>query len=367
MITVLILGCLLGGAVWGGLWVKNYVKQNEETTTVELPGIKNTEQFNCRYLLPDSSWKPNPEVTSKMAVNFSLSRKQPNNNMALFCRDYVRRLPAESEMLDTALSKLRSQFKPIEWERKPDSSRKLGNQPVALHLEFVGVDSNGVEMNGEVQVLGYRGFGYWFYTWCPAELKETEATEWSKLSDNFSLGPKREGWKETPRPRDTLVIAELPYQIAFVKEVWKPQPPEKWDPNARVVLLGHDPTESKHAGKAANFRLIALEKAPGVKEAFDIAQKYLTDKEKEEYSETVISPLKNKEGKDQISLTDLGDERGYLGKFEVRNTEERIRFVILAAVRSPENTLMLLCDAEFARKDFWDTEFTELLKSLRKK
>lgn len=365
IVTVIVLGGLLGGAVWGGLWVKNYLKQNEVATPLETPGIKNTEQYNCKYLLPDSAWKPNSEVTAKMAVNFALSRPKPNNNMALFCRDYVRRLPSESELLDTALSKLRSQLKPLEWERKNNSTRKLGNKPVAVHLEFVGVDPNGVEMNGEVLALGYRGFGYWFYTWCPADQKETLESEWGQLRENFSLGPKREGWKEIPLPKDTLVLADLPYEVSYT-EIWKAQPPEKWDPNARIVLLGHDPTESKHAGKAANFRLLVLEKAPGVKEAFDVALKYLTEKEKEAYSETVISPLKNKEGKEQISLTDLGNERGYLGKFEVRNTEERLRFMVLAAVHTPENTLMLLCDADFARKDFWDAEFAELLKSLRK-
>ncbi len=363
----IILGAVLSGVAWGGIWVYHYVKENEPATNEDLPGIKDTEALNCKFVLPGAAWQHNPDLTAKMAVNFCLSQKKPSNNVALYCFDYRTRLPSEAEMLDTALGKLRRLFRPLEWERKTSSPRKLGNQPAALHLEFQGADGNNVEMAGEVLVLGYQGFGYWFFTWCPADQKDILEAEWSKLRECFSLRRKRDGWKETPRPRDRLAIAETPYALEFVKEVWKPQPPDKWDPNARVVLLGSDPNEPKHAGKAANFRLIVLEKAPGVKEAFDVAQKYLLEKEKEEYSETVITPLKNKDGKDQVSLTNLGDERGYLGKFEVRNTEERMRYMVLAAVKAPENTLMLLCDADLARKDFWDTEFAELLRSLRKK
>lgn len=366
IITVLVLAALLGGGVWAAIWVAGYVKKSEQATPVEVPGIKDAEKSNYKYVLPGGSWKLNPEVTAKLAVNFCLSQKQPSNNMALFCRDYVRRLPSEAEMLDTALTKLRVFFKSVEWERKSGSSQKLGQQPVAIHLEFQGVDPNGVPTDGEVLVLGYHGFGYWLFSWCPTDQRETLQAEWSKLRDNFSLLNRRDGWKETPRPRDTIAIAGLPYEIAFVKEVWKPDSADKWDPKAILVLLGFDPTGARHAGKAANFRLVALEKAAGVKDAFDSAQKYFTEKEKEEYPETIVTPLKNKD-KDQISLTDLGDERGYLGKFEVRNTEERVRYVVVAAIQAPASTVMLLCDADFARKDFWDPEFAELLRSLRKK
>jgi len=304
---------------------------------------------------------------ARMIVNFSLTRGKPNNNMALFCRDYKHRLPSEAEMFDTALTKLRGHFSPVEWERKSKSDVKLGNKPVALYLEFQGTDHNNVEMTGEVLVLGYQGFGYWFYTWCPLEQKETLAPDWSKLRANFALLDRRAGWKETPRPRDTLDVPDLPYEVPFVKEVWKVQPTEKWDPNARAVLVGHDPTEFKHSGKAANFRLIVLEKTPGVKEAFDAAQKYLLEKEKAEYPDTILTPTKNKEGKDQISLTDIGSERGYLGKFHVRNAENRERFMVLGALHGQETTLMLLCDCDIARRDFWETEFAELLKAFKKK
>jgi hypothetical protein len=369
LLGVLVLGALLGGAVWGAIWVYNYVKENDTgPATADLPGIKDTEQSNYRYLLPGGSWKPNPEVTAKMVVNFCLSRNKPNNNLAVFCRDYTRRLPSEGEMIDTALTKLRSLLSPLEWERKPKSSIKLGNQPVAVHLEFQGTNPHGIEMNGEVLVIGYQGRGYWFFTWCPAEQIETLASEWIKLRDNFTLLNQKESWKETPRPRDTIGIPEIPYEVAFVKEVWKVQPPLKAaDPNARVFLLGNDPGGPIHASKAAHFRLVLLDKAPGPKEAFDAAQKYVLEKEKEEYSETVITPTKNKDGKDQISLTDIGDERGWLGKFQVRNTDARERYLVLATVAGTENTLVLLCDCDYGRKDFWDTEFAELIKSFKKK
>ncbi len=362
---LLALGAVAGGAVWGAIWLFNQFQAIH--TTAEVPEIKDLARFNCRYALPEGTWKPNSTAVTRMVVNFSLTRGKPNNNMALFCRDYTHRLPSEAEMFDTALTKLRGHFNPLEWERVEKSTVKLGGQPVALHLEFQGTDNDNVTMNGEVLVLGYRGFGYWFCTWCPLDQKETLAPEWSKLRANFSLLDGRAGWKETPRPRDTLDVPGLPYEVPFVKEVWGVQLPEKWDPNARAVLVGHDPTQFKHSGKAASFCLIVLEKAPGVKEAFDLARKYHLEREKAAYPDTIVTPTKTKAGKDQISLSDIGNERGYLGKFHVRNTEALERFQVLAALQGQENTLLLLCDCDLAQRAFWETEFAELIKAFKKK
>ncbi len=362
---LVVLAVAVGGAIWGAVWLYKYVKRMQPDG--DLAAIKDTEKDNYKYALPSGSWDLNREVMTRLVVHFCLTRNKPNDNLALFVRDYQRRLPSEAEMLDVALFKLRNHFSPLEWERKPKPSFKFGNQPVALYLEFQGTDNNGVAMTGEVVVIGYQGFGYWFYTWCPVDQQETVAQEWPRLRENFTLLNRRDGWKESPREKDTQPIADLPYEVTFVKEVWKVRDPEKWDPSAQVVLVGYDPNEFKHSGKAASFRLLVLDKAEDAEKTYEAARKHLEEKEKVDYPETSLSLLKTKDGKDLKSFTDIGSVRGTLAKFQVRNTEDRVRFMVMGTVQAKDKTLMLLCDCDMARRDFWETEFAELLKGFKKK
>jgi len=49
----------------------------------------------------------------------------------------------------------------------------------------------------------------------------------------------------------------------------------------------------------------------------------------------------------------------------VQNTEALQHFLVLAVVNRPEGVLLLVGDCLWERRDFWDQEFTALLKSLK--
>ncbi len=130
----------------------------------------------------------------------------------------------------------------MEWEPKPKPGGKIAGLPVATQIDFEAVE-DGVPISGEVCVVAARGFGYWFFTWCPTEQKDTVSADWDKVRSGFSLGKNREGWKETARESDSASVEGLPYEIRYVKGLWIFQgKPEAWDPNARVVLVqGSEP------------------------------------------------------------------------------------------------------------------------------
>jgi hypothetical protein len=365
LIVMIFLGGILGGAIWGVLWALKHVETEGDP---EGPLVQDTEKGNFKFVPPAGPWFANRTAAVKLDINFAMTRREPTNNLALFYRDYLQRLPGEGEMQDQALVKLRKYFTAVEWEHRPKPEGKLAGLPVKVQIDFEAVE-DGVPVSGQVSVVAARGFGYWFFTWCPADQKDTGSAEWEKVRSGLSMGKNRDGWKETDRESDSASVEGLPYEIRYVKGLWSFQgKPEAWDPNARVVLVGNDPNVQVHSKIAANFRLILMDKTAGLPETAEAARKYIVERQKEEnYPETKEEFIKDKGGKDINSLAKIGTERGHLAKLRIRNTESRERFVVLAVVQAPENTVLLMCDCDYGRKDLWDLEFQVLLNGFRKK
>ncbi len=98
--------------------------------------------------------------------------------------------------------------------------------------------------------------------------------------------------------------------------------------------------------------MIFMDKTAGLQEAAEAARKYVLERQKEEeYPETKEEFIKDKAGKDINTLAKIGTEHGHLAKPRIRNTESRERYVTLAVVQAPENTILLMCDCDFGRKD----------------
>src|SRR6185437_13454868 len=106
----------------------------------------------------------------------------------------------------------------------------------------------------------------WFFTWGPLAEKEQVAAEAEDVRQRFRLLNNREGWRE--RPPETVSTGAssacpVRYRLAYVKEMWRPEKdPKPFDPSADLVLIGHDPTQKAHAGKAATLRVLLLPKQP---------------------------------------------------------------------------------------------------------
>ena len=357
-------GILLGSVALGGtVWL---LQTADLIQVVENPSLQNTESANFRLFLPGPGWTGNSKDRLGLVVAYSLSRE--SDHAAIHYREYRNRLPTVAEFQDLAVTKLTTFFKVRpQYEARTTSGMKLGGQPVSLFLDFEGVDADGVPMVGQCVCVAYRGMGYWLFTWCPEEHKELYGEEWEKLRAGFHLLDNRAGWKETPLEKDVLALKDTPYEIRFTKSVWAPRGLDGYDPNAIAVLLGNDPTETKHVGKAATLQVLLLEPKGNLKASAQEAQDYLKQRQIDEgYPETVISPAKEKGSKDPGILEAIGTESGAISKLHVRNTDTRERFVVLATIPIKDKNLVLLGDCDYARMSFWDVEFTTLLNGLRK-
>ena len=356
----------IGVAVWGGMWLIHWNK-TESTYENPLRGVSQSNNF--RFSLPGKPWRRDTSIELKLHVNLGMRSPERNNCMGLFFKDYKTRLPSDAEMVDEALTKLRAYFQGVEWERKPrDDKITLGGRP-ALSLEFVGEDSEHVPMNGECYMTAYHGFAYWFFTWAPDDdNKDTSRAQWEGLRERFAVLDARKGWTEKPPETEKVQGKKAKYQLTYVKGLWtRKSAPEDYDPLADLVLQGDEPDPSRktHSSKRATFQLLVLPKQENLQAAVAAARAYVLTREKAEYPKTTSQPIKDKNGGEVDRATDSGNEHGHLSKLDVQNTEDLRRFLVLAVVNRPEGVLLLVGDCLWERRDFWDQEFTPLLKSLK--
>jgi hypothetical protein len=364
-----------GLAVWGA--VKGYswlAKRAADSAEPKLPVDYQADVIN--YPPSDSDWVPDENARRGLSVAIARRRSKPRNHLAIHYQDYKTELPSEAVMIDIALTRLRKYFDPVEWERKPDSPDWKLSGIKGIALEFAGFyREDQTQMTGEVVMTASEGIGYWFFTWGPESQRDDIAPQWPVLRSKLTITRSREGWQETPRPTDTLPIADTPYELRYVKQVWQKSQnePKDWDPAAIAVLIGTDPNPKEgkaHVSKQANARVLRLPKVEGeLKEAATAGKDYVLKQQKLEY-ETTKDPVaqKNKAGSVVDGPRATGDVPGWLTKWKVINDEEsRSRYMVLWIARLDDGVIVLQCDCAWDRRDFWEQEFLTLIESFRRK
>jgi len=370
--TVIVLVLCGGGAVAVGLWAFSWVQywyQQGAPGEAHSAGIE--ADYNCHFDFPGGQWKSDEVVKKKMEANLGLTRHSPTSHLALFWKDYKDRSPSEGELLEVALSRLRKYLgTAVEWERKSagDASR-LGGQP-ALHIEYVGPDPENVIVNGECLILAYRGYAYWLFTWGPEAMRDQIAPEWRTLREGFSLLNKREGWKEKPREKEVLAGPKGGYELTFPSDLWKKKPAEEEnDPAVEVVLEAFDidKKEKVHASRAAHLYVMVLSKAADLKAAVAAAREQLSKRlEDAGHGKVEITTVKEK-GVEIDRDADIGALRGRFLRLHVQAEDSNSfeRFYQLGVVQRPDNTLVLLGDCPWERREFGGAEFSLIFQGLK--
>jgi hypothetical protein len=365
--VLLAVGVAAGGAASALLWL--YRQQGGGAGGEE--AALHAEQGNFQFTPPGPDWKPAEEVRLKLRTNLALKRSNPSDNVAIFYRDYKTRLPSEAELVDEALAHLRGYLQGVEWELRPkDAGGQLGGQP-ALELEYEGEGPDQVRVNGLCRMLAYRGYGYWFFTWGPAEEKDLIAPEWDALRQRFALLNNREGWAERPRATRRVQGGKVPYELRYAPGVWRKEKADGYDPAADLVLLGREPEPAggrTRAGKAALLQVLLLGKAPDLKAAAAEAQAHLRKSQQEAAggdngAKVSLEPTADKGGGERDA--DVGDVRGHLSRLHVKNDDGLDRYALLAVVNRPEGVLVLTFDCDWSRRDFWEQEFRALLATFK--
>jgi hypothetical protein len=295
--------------------------------------------------------------------------------MTLMYRDFQTRQPRDAELIDETLNRVRGYLANVEYEVKPkDDKAKLGGQD-AVRLEFQGEDPQHVLVDGECLAMTYRGVGYWLFTWAPADDALALAKEWDALRHGFTLGDQREGWKPVPPKTLTVQGDRLPYKLEYVESVWQKQERDGYDPRADAVLLGYDPKDkdARQGGLAATVQVLALEKTADLDAAVKEAKDAVLEIEKEKEASTdnyafpgaTLNVVDDKNLPNADNNADVGAFHGHISKFEAKKSADHSRYAVLAVVRLDEGVLVVVCECAWARRDYWEQEFTPLLAKLR--
>ncbi|MGH7173733.1 MAG: hypothetical protein ACRELG_25910 [Gemmataceae bacterium] len=354
-------------AVWGGMWLIHYLK----TSSAEQEAERVASVYNSTFSWPDNPWMRDKDIQTRLHVHIGMNARQHNGGLGLLFKDYKDRMPRDAEMLDDALSKLRSYFSGLEWELKSkDAQARLAGQPAQM-LAFQGVDADEVTMNGECYMMAFRGYGYWFFTWAPlGELenhRESIHADWAKLRRRLSLLDNRKGWTAKPRASEKIAGKKATYQLKYVKQLWTREAAEDYDPRADLVLKGHEPNPDRKplAGKDAVVLVLVLPKQANLKAAAAAARDYVKQRETKLYERTTLEPIKDKRGADIDGAADIGTEHGHLSKLHMKNTEDLERYLLIAVVNRPEGVVAVIGECLWERHDFWDQEIMALLKTFK--
>jgi hypothetical protein len=363
---------LLAGGAFGVYWLYLYNLNRSAP-----PIIENEEgRGNFVFQPPGGAWEEDGGAALKFrAVQYAYRRTDPGNrnNFALYYRDYKDRTPSDAEMVSEALIKLRNYFRNVEYDVQPRTeSDRLADRP-ALRLVFQGVspDPENVVSGGEVWMITYRGFAYWFFTWGPQEndqgkdVRARVAAEWPKLRKRLQLRNYREGWKEVPPRTLTFHSEKAPYQVDFNDKVWERQrEPKDSDPRAELALLGYDPRlkqTDRHASNAATALFLLQDKADSLDAAVKKAKDDLLERQKPLYADTTLEEARDESIGKNAATDKVGGLAGKVVKLLMKNAENRQRYVELGVVNLPGNVLVVECECAYDQRDLWQQEFQPLL------
>jgi hypothetical protein len=316
---------------------------------------------NFSFRTPDRPWMSDQDVKIGLKADLAMRRSSPNRWLAIIAKDFKDRNPRDSDLIDEAANRLRGYFQDMEYSQ-PVDAQIAGKK--ARAIEFQGV-ANNVQMNGECVLLAHQGFGYWFLTWAPMQEKENASEEWRDLRERFVLLKEREGWQEGVRKQITFAKENSPYTLRYAESIWEKQDPGGLDEATDLALLGSDPSEQKHASRTANVEVLLL---PAKDDFKDAAADALAHVKKMYtaggYPDTTMTVLSDKDG-DMDRKQSVGDREGQITHFQVRNGENRERYVLLAVVPLPEKIVAIHCECDLQRRDYWQQEFLTLVESFR--
>jgi hypothetical protein len=364
------------GALTGILLLVQKVRQE-----VDSPDVHQYEQQNFALRRPEAPWHKDEELANRMKAALGFSRSDPAGRFAVDVVDYRRSIPGLPVLVDEMLTRLTAYFGEVPaWQPAKGATRErlvpngeLAGQR-ALVLEFEGTRDNVVH-SGECYIVPYQGFVYWVFTFGPQagdpDAQKEIMDEWRRVRNGFSVLNRREGWK--PLPRESQPFQGKGYALAHAKDVWKRQAPEGYDPAAELVLIGHDSRpdpdeEGSKAGKSAVVQVLLLPARADLKTAAAEARKHVFARKQEEQmkpaSEFEFDPLDDARGAKQDGEADVGKAKGWVSKNRLAvkgGTAER--FLLLAVVGRPDQTVALWCECEYSRRNYWELEFAELLES----
>jgi len=156
----------------------------------------------------------------------------------------------------------------------------------------------------------------------------------------------------------------------YTPDVWKKGVGADYDPAAQVALESNDASAARDLpGKPAAVTVLLLPAPPGgLKTAAGAAKAYLAQQTRMvDKAAPDPEPVKDRTGADQEKDLTINEIPGHVSKLRVRGPEKRDRYVVLWVVPVGDFMLVVKCECDWERRQFWDTEFRDVVEAFTKK
>ena len=411
---ILVVMGMIGALGYFGYWML-FVYQPSATEPAPNDKAQNLispdfEPFNYVFQRPPQPWTINYELRERLGMPLTMSRSEPSNAFSLDYQKFSYAVPGKPILLDRVLAKIRNHFFDVAWEPQQPATLqgleklgKLGGQP-ALVIDFYG-DRDDITYAGEVHVMDHRGVAYWLVTWAPnnPETLPQAKAEWKTIREQFKLQNGREGWTPRGRPTKKTKGDRSLYVIDYRTEEWEQMKASDYGVGTDKVLVGHDPQDRKkkklYAGKKGEAHFLIGEKQESLEKAGAFALENLRQYVKSEGVDgaeiTVIEDRAGNPLTGPATLVERADNSTTFVRWK-RKVDEKTKevswekpkmsgreivdvhlanyqanvgkgsfnsFYLLCTIPRPEQTLTIRCECIWKRRDYWETEFYELLRS----
>jgi hypothetical protein len=142
--------------------------------------------------------------------------------------------------------------------------------------------------------------------------------------------------------------------------------PEQVDAKADLVILAKDRMKDKQVDKMAQITVMILEAQKDLAEAVKAARAHVEEQHKQIYPATTMAVLRDAEGAQDQDMP-VGNTAGHVVKLHVKNGQVRERFLVLAAVRQPEQVIAIQCECDWKRRNSWEADFKQVLRTFNVK
>jgi hypothetical protein len=354
--------CLGTGLVVALRWLPSLLPRETEA---EPEGVRvRFAQFNCQYLKPGQPWSvEDGGIKRGLHAALVMQRREPRAWLALFVKDYKGRTPLDEEVREEAVRRLGGYFHPESLEQEARADGQLAGHR-AQHLVFRG-EADSQSMSGECYILFHQGVAYWVVTWAPASQIETAQQEFDGLRQRFSLvKDDRADWAEQRREPQSFSGRAVGYNLQDAEELWKEESETTgYGRDADLVLLARESPDRNSKILATVVVEVLKQPAADLGEAAKEAARHLLVEKKAAYPETTLEAITNRK---QAARTEkVGHATGRLIVMQVKNTEKRQRYVLLAVVRASTAVVVVQCECAWENRAVWEAKFGRLLATFR--
>jgi hypothetical protein len=322
------------------------------------PDVQRVADLNYSFRRLGPPWERASALQSSLPCDVAYRRAGPPVWVAVAARDFKTRNPSDRLLLEEALTRLRRQFKNVEYQPAEGDAAKLGGLPTRRVV--FQADQLDQPVAGEVLCAAHQGIGYWLFVWTETRAVEQAKPEFAGLRESFALLGDRPDWK-TKVTASTLEGADGAVQLQDAEGLWEKYPtPADYGDQVVLALKVNRKVEAKVSDNSA-LVLVYLLNGGGVPS--EAARQAVLARQKEAgYPETRLTPWDQKDAGPGAGATLAGLR---VERLRVQNDKNRARFGLLAAGEKGGRAVAVFAECDPDQREFWESNFGALIETLR--